>query len=465
MNTLAIEINDAGVVVAGRDGVLAVEPGYALAERGGIVTGEAAYAQARLKPRQVANDYWSRLSLEPASAGLDGVGSTAELAYAQLEALWQQHRAGNYDDVLLVVPTYYETDQLGLLLGLAEECGMPVRAMVDAAAAASPKPYPGRQLVYADAGLHRVSVVDLEQDGEVTAGAEQGLEATGLAKVTDSLAKRLAELFVFSTRFDPFHEAASEQQLYDLLPQCLETLRGQDKAHVSLPHRDEAFELEVGRDQLLSVAHGFYRAVLQLIAASRRESASLVVQLSHRLARLPGLAAELSRLDDALVVSYPAGHAAIATLAGVGGIDPGEGQVKLLRHLAWREEPAEALEREPAPRAENPRGEPDAEPPTHVVYRGVAYPVDGRGMLIGRVATDGRRGIVLDGETAGVSRSHCELVLRDGQLKLRDLSRHGTFVNEKRVSGEQSLRPADVIRVGSPGAELAVVRVEPSHGA
>jgi pSer/pThr/pTyr-binding forkhead associated (FHA) protein len=51
-------------------------------------------------------------------------------------------------------------------------------------------------------------------------------------------------------------------------------------------------------------------------------------------------------------------------------------------------------------------------------------------------------------------------VLRDGELKIKDLSRYGTFVNEKRVAGETTLARADVIRVGSPGAELQVVGME-----
>jgi hypothetical protein len=50
--------------------------------------------------------------------------------------------------------------------------------------------------------------------------------------------------------------------------------------------------------------------------------------------------------------------------------------------------------------------------------------------------------------------------LRDGELKLLDLSSYGTFVNEKRVAGETALERGDVIRVGSPGAELHVVDVE-----
>jgi predicted component of type VI protein secretion system len=59
-----------------------------------------------------------------------------------------------------------------------------------------------------------------------------------------------------------------------------------------------------------------------------------------------------------------------------------------------------------------------------------------------------------------VSRAHCEVVLRDGELRLKDSSRYGTFVNEKRIAGETVLQRADVIRVGSPGALLEVVSVE-----
>jgi pSer/pThr/pTyr-binding forkhead associated (FHA) protein len=63
-----------------------------------------------------------------------------------------------------------------------------------------------------------------------------------------------------------------------------------------------------------------------------------------------------------------------------------------------------------------------------------------------------------------VSRIHCELVRRDGELRLVVRSRFGTFVNEKRVSGEVSLQPADVIRIGSPGEQLQVICVERADG-
>ena len=40
MSTLAIDINDANLIVADESGILAMEPGYALVAEGGVVTGD-----------------------------------------------------------------------------------------------------------------------------------------------------------------------------------------------------------------------------------------------------------------------------------------------------------------------------------------------------------------------------------------------------------------------------------------
>ena len=192
MNTLAIEINDAGLTVADGSGVLAVEPGYASVEGGEFLTGATAYAQARLRPRQTSNRYWENLSLDPESAGIEGVGSSAELAYRQLDVLWNRF-GGSGKQAVLVVPGHYNREQLGLLLGLVQECRMPVRAMVNAAAAASARPWPGCQLVHLDVHLHRFSATGLRQGDGVAADPEEALNGIGLASLMDLWAKRVAE--------------------------------------------------------------------------------------------------------------------------------------------------------------------------------------------------------------------------------------------------------------------------------
>jgi hypothetical protein len=456
MSLLAIDINDAGLAVADASGVLAVEPGFALVDRDNIVTGTEARSQARLKPRHVSNRYWSGLSLDPGSAGVAANKSAAELAFAQLDALWQRFGA-RVSDVLLVVPGGYRTEQLGLLLGLAQECGMPVRALVDAAAAASSRPYPNHQLMYVDAGLYRVAATVLEQGSDAGVQTEHALSQTGLASLIDAFARRVAESFVLATRFDPFHHAETEQLLYDRLPGWLEELHDRERAELSLAYRNEEFRVTVEREALLGVAAGFYRAVTQLISQHREPGRSLVVQISDRLAALPGFVAELARLDDAHVERLDVGHAARgALLAERPGAADGT-QVKLLKRLAWREAPAQL---HLGPRVARPRSAAKTEPPTHVVYRGVVYHVGADGLVVGREAATGRRVLVVDDQASGVSRVHCEIVARDGELRVRDSSRYGTFVNEKRIGGEALLARGDVIRIGTPGALLEVVSLE-----
>jgi hypothetical protein len=457
MSAIAIEINDAGLVVADSRGVRAVEPGYALVERGKIVVGLEAQRAARLKPAQASNRYWSALSVEPGT-GIEGGKSSAELAFAQLAGLWKPF-ADEATDALLVVPGGYRTEQLGLLLGLAQECGVPVRALLDCAAAASVRPYPGRQLLYVDAGLHRINVAQVHQSEAATVHAEHGL-SHGLAALMETFARRIADLFVSGSRFDRFRLAETEQLVYDRLPDWLAALELTESTELTLEYRGDEFRVAAPRDALLPVASGFYRAIVQLIAQQREPGASVVIQLADRAAKLPGLAAELARLDDAIVVPLPPGHAAIAALAAVDQV-PRDGQIKLLKRLVWRAPPAEAA----SAAASVPQRVARAAVPTHVVYRGTAYRIGPRGIVIGREPAEGRHTIVVADQSGGVSRAHCELAIRDGELTLRDSSRYGTFVNEKRVSGETVLERADVIRIGTPGAELTVVGMEQGDAA
>jgi len=464
VNTLAIEINDAGLTVADGSGVLAVEPGYASLDNGNVLTGKTAFAQARLRPRQTSNRFWDNLSLDPESAGIEGVGSSAELAFRQLDGLWSRF-GGAGKDAVLVVPGHYTREQLGLLLGLVQECRMPIRAMVNAAAAVSARPWPGRQLVYLDVHLHRFSATQLRQGDAVAADPEQALNGVGLVSLMDLWAKRVAEVFVLQTRFDPFHRADSEQLVYDRLPESLAVLCSDDDVELGLTFGGQERTVLLKRKQLLGVAAGAWRAVVQFVAQQREPGASLTLQVSHRVEHLPGLEAELKRLDDTRIVTLPRDAAVEGALASVERLDTASGQVRLLKRLPWRLDPEQGGQAkvEDVQPASQPAPDTQAAA-THVVHRGVALAVGQTALHIGRESVNGRRTIIIDGQHQAVSRSHCEVMRQDGELRLKDSSRFGTFVNEKRVRGETVLRPADVIRVGSPGEELQVIAVEAHDG-
>lgn len=465
MNALTIEINDAELTVADSSGVLAVEPGYVTVDRGELVIGDAAYSQARLRPRQTSSRYWENLSLESGSAGVEGLGSSAELAFRQLEALWV--RLGGFGrDVVLIVPGHYTQEQLGLLLGIFQECKVPVRAMVNAAAAAAcAHPCPGRHLVHLDVHLHRFSATRLQQADGVSADPEEALNGVGLVSLMDLWARRVAETFIVQTRFDPFHRADSEQVVYDRLPESLAALSDEEEIALGLTSDGKERVIRLNRKHLLGASAGAWRAVVQFVAQQREAGTSLTLLITHRVSRLLGLSSEFTRLDDARIVTLSRDAATAGALASVSELDAGSGPVKLLKRLPWRSASGHAA---PVPLVETDCAQeptPGTEVrATHLVHKGVALRVGKTALHIGRGDIDGRRTILVDGRHQAVSRSHCEVVRRDGELRLKDNSRFGTFVNEKRVRGETVLLPADVIRVGSPGEELQVIAVEARDG-
>ena len=467
MASFAIEINDAAVTVVGPAGVVMREPGYVLLDENTIAIGDEAYAQAQLKPRRVHNRYWSDLSLSPVPRPTSDAHSNADLAFRQLEHIWDRLQVAA-DDVLLVVSASYDRQQLGVLLGIAQEAELPVTGIVDAAVASSRTPYPDWQLIHVDTSLHQIFVTQLSQ---TQAGVERGglevLQRTGLVALRDAWVRRIAEAFVANTRFDPFHQAETEQALYDQLPDWLSSVPEAEELQLAIEYGGQTHSVKLTRQQLLATSESVFRAMTQLISTCRLPGASLVVLLSSRLSELPGVDAALARLTDTHVVKLAPGAAAANALQHLDTIRSEDEVVTLTTRLPWLEAPAparvsKATAAAPA-KARTPDEDEDLQA-THVVYAGIAHQVGQQPLDIGQDLRSGDRGIRLESDSSGVSRRHCSLVRRGDTLVLADHSRYGTFVNEKKVDGEIVLEAGDVIRIGTPGVELTVIAISKRYG-
>jgi hypothetical protein len=322
MGLAAIEFNDTSVGLA-RDGVLlAQSPGYALLEEDALLVGEEALRQARIKPRLTSTRFWQRLSNDPVFPSMPTSASFADLARAHLLHIWTRGGA-DMDGLIFVVPASFDRQQLGLLLGIAEQLALPVRGMVDSALVACRSDADAGLVVHVDLHLHALVVTGVETGEGAHRVFHRSLEGYGLTQLYDRWVKLIADIFVQSTRFDPLHRAQSEQAIYDRLPVWLSALGEQDSMGVEMAARDGGVHvIRLARSQVIECADAIYQRLATLIGELCGQR-PFALQLADGAGRLPGLSAALSALTNNPSITLPPGAGALGALRRAAQITAG----------------------------------------------------------------------------------------------------------------------------------------------
>jgi hypothetical protein len=456
--TLALEINDAGLVLA-RDGELLVEePGCAMLDGGTAETGAAAMRRARLKPLYAETRYWQDLGTAPLARPMPAATTHAEVAYAQLATLASALPSADRQ-LLMAVPAWYTRDQLAVLLGVAREAGFETVGLVDAglaAAALEPAPEAVLQL---ELTLHRAVLTVLDHGGELRRTRYELLPQHGWLALQQAWLDLVAAAFVRKTRFDPLHEAANEQRLWDSLPGWLATLGSAPTVTIEIQAGGVTHSVELAREEFMAAASRIYDGLAHALQRARPAGGPLHLRLSHRLVGLPGFGERLAELRDCEVTRLPRGAAALGALAYERTLRRDPGAVVLVQRLPV------PLRAGPSPAATAAAAAvPVQDRPTHVVLQGRAWTIRREPLTIGSAVPDGRRALVV-AAGPGISRQHCTLASDDGGVWLEDLSTYGTLVNGERVRGRVPLRVGDRLRIGSPGIECELVRAVDGDGA
>ena len=284
--------------------------------------------------------------------------------------------------MLLAVPAGYSREQLGLLLGVVNETGVPVAGLVDAAlAACSLEPAPARVL-HLDLELHQAMLTVLEYTGGERAGLKRSryeiAPRHGLLGMQQTWMQFIAESFVRKTRFDPLHDAATEQRLVDQLPGWLRAAGADTSAiTVSMQFGERPLEIEIERAQLIAAAEPHYAELQRLVQGARVAGMPIELRVSQRVAALPGLLDRLQTLRDCDVQVLPHGAAALGALQYEAAIRRPADSLALVYQLPIaacrsRRQPSSEFESTPAPLR-----------PTHVLFQGRAWRISEQPLLIG----------------------------------------------------------------------------------
>lgn len=470
MGRIAVELNDTGLQVAraGADGdaVLAGEPspGFAILHQGRVLVGDEAARRHRLAPLHAQNRFWHALGLEALPWSAQGVATVADLAHAHLASVVAPAlREGVPTELLLAVPPGYSREQLGLAVGIANECGVVARGLVDAGLAAVSTVAASPCMLHLDLQLHQASATLIElarAEGLLRRSRYELLQGVGQLAFRQALATVIASTFVRDTRFDPLHQAATEQRLYDLLPAWLSALDAADETEAELEFGNTTHRIRLTRASVTAAVEPLVNELLRLVQLARPAGALMHLCFTPRIAAIPGLVARLSALRDCVMVELPAGAAAKGALLAANAILRPPDAIALVHRLPLATATSTIIGEVPRALAEVPVDV----VPTHVLFNGRAWPITSVPLTLGWSVGTVPRALTLPAGIAGLSRSHCTLESRGGQAIVLDHSTYGTFVNDERVGGRVVLQAGDVLRLGAPGVSLQLIRVLADHG-
>jgi len=471
MSLLAIELNDTGIMAAAGqpaallqiDGAQRRSPGFALPQKKNLLVGRAAAAKAHLVPGQILNRFWDQLSADPLETpAAPGLQNNAEIAYQHLARIWQ-HVKSQGTEAVMAVPSFYDRRQLGLILGMAQEMAMPLSGFLAQAVAASATSHPGAMLLHLDIYLHRAEIVYLEQGRQLTIADSRSIADQGLLYLYRLWVEAIAREFVRTTRFDPFHQAATEQHLYDRLPDVLAELRQQSTATMEIGSGGAVHGVTLTLDRILDPVRPFFQQIVGLIESLREvhghSDRPVLLQLSDRFSRLPGCRPALAAVKDCRIVTLEPGAAACGVLAIWERLREQEGDkegVSFFTSRPWQTDDAVKRPAQPAKRPTSGR-------PTHVLYGSIAYPLARRPLVVRTTNAAGRSRLQIKDAVDGTEPGHCVIRLDGDEAVLENRSGAPTFVDETRVTGRVVVKCGQIIRIGSPGQRLQLITCLERH--
>ena len=421
-----IEINDTGIQVAIENELVTTSPGFAVMDGNHLLVGEEALKNARLLPRWTNNRFWNQLNTDPIANSTDEVRHHADLAFLHLESLWQPLK-NQVDRVILLVPAYFEHPQLGLLLGMAKECGMHVVGVADSSLMAACDLPIRSTCLHLDAHLHRTTLTNLTSSNTLSRTGVATITETGIFKLWDRWANIIAHQFIQSSRFDPMHQAHSEQALFDQLPAWIEQLGTSRGNAFELDLGDVNHSVSVSSDQLMTACTQIYPQLVQFIRTQAADNEVSTLLLSHRFAGFPGLKDSLGLIGNIELVELKSNQSLTSAYAHADKIVSGDGAINHITHLAISN------------RSNRPALVQDKARATHMLMGHHAVTIGNSFQLSG----DLNEGIQKDPE-----HPICTLYPRGDSLYVDVHTTAALKVNEESVNGQIALKPGDILKVG-----------------
>ncbi len=290
-----LELNDLQLRWFTSTGAIVRQPGAALIEDDTVVYGESALKRSRLAPRGFQDQHWQLLNSDSLALSAPGVKNNADLIYRHLQALAElaAQQSPPSQPLICAVPGTVSSDQLGLLMGIAQEAGIAIGSFANSALLyALNEPLPAQSWCIDIQNRHAI-LTELKKDNNaLTALNSVELPLLGMSGLIDSWLDLLVDQFVARSRFDPLRVAETEQQLFD---QVRSWRADQGTFSATVDHQNSQREVSLSFDEISDRAQQRYRST-----QDRLPTRSTVV-LTPTASALPGFSTYLSAAGHTVI--------------------------------------------------------------------------------------------------------------------------------------------------------------------
>ncbi|MCZ6803238.1 MAG: hypothetical protein O7D86_04705 [Proteobacteria bacterium] len=281
MSFSVLDLNDINLRVVKDKQRLLDSPGYAVIKDNQIAFGTTAEKLKRIHPRNTHDDYWYRLSQDPIQSASSQIRHNADLAFMHLSEIFEH--TGKNADWLIAVPANFSQEQLALFLGLLKAEDIKNVILVDSALLTTSNSMLQGDYRYLDIQLHQIIISRLNSNDSKRVISSETFTGIGILKIYDQCAKIMSDEFINQSRFDPHHNAETEQLLYETIPECLKQLNTAAVTTVNIKYHNKVHQAIIKRELVMALFRRLFEVVLQKI------DASMPVILNHRLHSLPGI--------------------------------------------------------------------------------------------------------------------------------------------------------------------------------
>ena len=359
-----ININDIGLEVALDEDHVFTSPGYAVVHDEAIFLGEDGRARFRSLPRWTNNRFWSELNMNALPQACTHAKNNADLAYLHLKKIWDplEDKPGR---IVVAIPSNFDQKKLGILAGICEEVEIPLTSFVNASILEASSVNTSAEIIHLDINLHSITLTKIFKEQTTSLVSTKDINDYGFNNFLSAWANTVADQFIRTHRFDPFHSARTEQELYDALPDFIVELEHETVSHFNLSSKKGYLEIALAKENIVKSCAPIYQRIVQMVGDERSFGKSTSVLLSPRFKKLPGIKSSLELIKDIEVLELE-DFAVISSINRLkDDLISNTAEVKYFSRVASIERLEENLE------VTN-------QTPTHLLWRNKAFPIGQR---------------------------------------------------------------------------------------